>query len=235
MNKIKLFCFPNAGSSAMIYMRWKRLLREDIEFIPIEYPGHGSRMNEPFCNNMSELIEDTIKIITPNIDTNSRYAFFGHSMGSAVAYELYYRLTSLGYQEPVHIFFSGREAPTNVEKKDSHYLLSEDDFRKHLLELGGITQEVLDNQELSKVILPIVRSDYLILGLFDYRIKDYKMKCKITILNGNEDEVVKRNEVKDWALITEKSVDFYYFEGGHFYINDYKEQIVDIINEKISR
>jgi len=235
MNKVKLFCFPNAGSSAMIYVRWRRLLNQDIELIPVEYPGHGGRMREPFCNNMDELIEDVMKQITQSIDTTSQYAFFGHSMGSAIAYELYYRLTSLGYQAPLHIFLSGREAPTAVEKKDSHYLLPEDAFRQHLLELGGITNEIFENKELCNVVMPIVRSDYRILGLFSYKIKEEKMTSDISILNGKDDSVVMKNEVNGWALTTEGKIDFYYFEGGHFYINDCWIQINDIINSKLGR
>ncbi len=41
-----MFCLPPAGSSASIYHPWKKQISDNIRIIPIEYSGHGIKINE---------------------------------------------------------------------------------------------------------------------------------------------------------------------------------------------
>ena len=63
MTKIKLFCFPHAGGSSVIFNKWKQYLDPSMELRPIELSGSGKRINEPLYNNVSDLIEDVYKTI----------------------------------------------------------------------------------------------------------------------------------------------------------------------------
>ena len=49
---LRLFCFPYAGGSAMMYRTWSDFLPTNIEVCPIELPGRGSRMREKAYTNM---------------------------------------------------------------------------------------------------------------------------------------------------------------------------------------
>ncbi|MBI5538973.1 MAG: thioesterase, partial [Bacteroidia bacterium] len=41
---MKLFCFPYAGGSSVVFNNWKSYLRYDIELRAIELAGRGKRI-----------------------------------------------------------------------------------------------------------------------------------------------------------------------------------------------
>lgn len=45
---INLICIPHAGGSAVVYMKWKKFLNNNVRLHPIELSGRGSRYLEPF-------------------------------------------------------------------------------------------------------------------------------------------------------------------------------------------
>jgi surfactin synthase thioesterase subunit len=155
LDKIKLFCIPYAGGSAMNYMTWKKLLDNRIQIMPLELAGRGSRINEPLYNNTEEAINDIYNVIYKELD-GTPYAIFGHSMGTMLTYELLRKITAKMHQEPVHVFFSGRYPPyINAEDKFTH-LLPDEEFLAEISELGGMDQEVLQCQELISIFLPVL-------------------------------------------------------------------------------
>lgn len=88
VNKTKLICFPFAGGSSMAFNRWKQYLDSHYELLPIDYPGHGAKGQEPFANDFEKLIDSIYGEIKDTI-FKSNYILFGHSMGAWIAYEIY--------------------------------------------------------------------------------------------------------------------------------------------------
>ena len=111
MRTIKLFCIPYAGCSASIYSKWKRKLPQDIELIPLEPAGRGRRCDEPLYNNLNEAVDDLYWEAAKVLDRSDEYILFGHSMGSLLAFELYYKLMEEGFREPLHLYVSGARLP----------------------------------------------------------------------------------------------------------------------------
>ena len=111
MSAILLFCFPYAGGSSAVYNQWQKCLHKtNIHLKPIELAGRGGRIAEPLYANVELLIDDVFKKIAKDI-TEGPFAFFGHSMGAMIAYELYQKLRIQAVQLPSYVFFSGRKAP----------------------------------------------------------------------------------------------------------------------------
>ncbi len=173
MKKIKLFCIPYAGGSAMVYHKWKNKLNSVIELHPIELAGRGSRYNEPLYKSLDEAVNDIYRYIISHIDS-SPYALFGHSMGSYLTFELFHKLTSMRHKEPIHIFFSGKESPQSNKSKRQIHLLDDLNFKSKILELGGTPEELINNEELSHFFLPIIRADYKITEKYKYLPKSKK-------------------------------------------------------------
>ena len=90
MKKIKLICIPCAGGMSYTYLKWMRYLDPLIKLVPIELSGRGSRNDSPLYRNFNEAIDDVFNEVEPYL--NGDYAIFGHSMGSNIAYELYYKI-----------------------------------------------------------------------------------------------------------------------------------------------
>lgn len=227
-----LFCLPYAGGSEVAYYKWKNYLHPSIELIPIELKGRGKRFNEIFYESLEEAVDDIFENIKDKIINNS-YAIYGHSMGSLLAYELYYKIKEMNMEKPKHIFFSGYRAPSIIREKENLYNLPDYDFMKKVMDLGGTPEELMKNQELLEVFIPIIRSDFKILENYKYKEKKDKIDCNVSILNGKQD-AIKLEEILAWKNHVSKEFKFYNFEGNHFFINTNIENITNSINDTLA-
>jgi len=222
-----LFCLPYAGGSETIYYKWKKYLNPDIKLYPVELKGRGRRFNESFYESIEDTIDDIFNGIKDKI-CNNDYAIYGHSMGSLLSYELYYKINEMGIKKPKHIFFSGYEAPDTIINEKIH-TLSNEDFINKIIELGGTPKELLNNKDFSKILLPIIRNDYKVLESYNYKERINKIECNISALNGNLDSIDLK-DILAWNRHTSGSFKLYNFEGNHFFINNNAERIVNVIN-----
>lgn len=96
--------------------------------------GRGKRFNEPFYNSLEEAVDDIFNNIQGKIGEED-YAIYGHSMGSLLAYELYYKIIGMGLKKPKHIFFWIQSTEWK-EKKEITYNLPKNEFKNRVIELG---------------------------------------------------------------------------------------------------
>ncbi|WP_163834417.1 thioesterase II family protein [Spartinivicinus ruber] len=127
-NKLRLFCFPYAGGSAAIYRSWPAWLDSSISLCPVLLPGRGTRLNESPIDQIDCLINALFAVLADNID--KPYAFFGHSMGGLVAFELAKKLHQAGLRQPEHLFVSGRQAPHLSRKKRNIHDLPDNELKQ---------------------------------------------------------------------------------------------------------
>ncbi|HEX9062848.1 MAG TPA: thioesterase domain-containing protein [Clostridia bacterium] len=231
MERTKIFFLPYAGGSSTSYLSWKKFLSPELEFVPIELSGRGKRFVEPLYNSILEAIDDIYKIISNDI--NTPYAIYGHSMGTILAYELVRKIRDFGRNEPLHIFFSGRYPPFVDANEEPLSNLPEDIFLEKVFEYGGMSREMLESKELIDIFLPILKADHRIIEEYDKNREILKLNCDITVLNGKEDTFVEADNLKRWTECTNKKCTLLEFEGDHFFINNHKEKIVDIINSTL--
>ncbi|GKX65194.1 thioesterase II family protein [Inconstantimicrobium mannanitabidum] len=223
-----LFCLPYAGGSEAIYFEWKKYLDPSIKLHPIELKGRGKRFNEPFYENIQEAVEDIFNNIKDKIEYDE-YAIYGHSMGSLLAYELYYKIDAMQVKKPKHIFFSGYKAPNILRKKENIYTLPNYDFMNKVIEFGGTPEDVINNKELLDLFIPILKNDFKILETYEYIEKEKKIQCDISILNGKQDSITLK-DILAWNKHGGAKCRIYEFDGNHFFINSNVKDIVDIIN-----
>ena len=65
---LRLFCFPYAGGSAVIFRRWANYVPKQVEVRPIELPGRGRRLHESLVTRMHELVPAIASTISPALD-----------------------------------------------------------------------------------------------------------------------------------------------------------------------
>ncbi|MEJ8545002.1 thioesterase II family protein [Brevibacillus borstelensis] len=229
MGKIQLFCIPYAGGSGIVYDKWASFLHPSIEYVPIELAGRGRRFKDRLYQDWDEAIADISSLIASKRD-GSPFVFFGHSMGGLLAYELYYTFLAQGETTPEVLFVSGKNPPHKDMIKNRH-TLSDEELILELKELGGTPEEILQNRELLDIVLPIIRSDFAMLERYDYTPKKTPLGKNLVVLSGSGDQMTK--EVAEWKEYTSEECTFYSFEGGHFFLHDFTEQIVQIINHHV--
>src|SRR5215207_163972 len=83
---VRLFCFPYAGGDAQVYRAWSRHLPPSVEVLAARLPGRGPRIKEAPFRDLAPLIVAVASAVAPYLDRP--FAFFGHSMGALISFEL---------------------------------------------------------------------------------------------------------------------------------------------------
>lgn len=166
MTQLTLLCLPYSGASAMVYSRWRRKLPDWLKLQPVELPGRGARFGEALQTDLAGLARQLAREHLPTLQ--APYALFGHSLGALLACEMAHALRQLGGPEPVALFASGTAAPSMRSEYDRDLAEPKTDAQliEQLRTFNGTSEEVLANQELMSLTLPVLRADFLLCGSF---------------------------------------------------------------------
>jgi surfactin synthase thioesterase subunit len=213
---LRLFCFPHAGGGTLMFRTWPAALPEAVAVLPVRLPGRETRISEPPIDQMGPLIQALVEAIRPFL--NERFAFYGHSVGAAIAFELARCLRRRNLPAPAGLFVSAARAPQfrlnhvpPPEPPDAQ-LIAE------LRKLEGIPAEALADEELVKTILPAVRADSALYRRYVYA-DEPPLDCPIRAYGGVDDANITREHLGAWARQTTASFALEMLPGGHFFIN----------------
>jgi medium-chain acyl-[acyl-carrier-protein] hydrolase len=227
---LRLFCFPYAGGSAAIYRSWSESLPWQVEVCPVQLPGRGIRIREAAFTQMPDLVEDVAKDLSTYLD--KPFAFFGHSMGAIIGFELARLLRREGAPQPVHLFVSGRSAPQTSSKYPRTYNLPEQEFVEELRRINGTPTEVLEDPELMQFMLPLLRADFEIIQTYTY-VDEPPLHCSITAFGGLNDDEVTRDSLEGWREQTTAATTLRLFPGDHFFINKVQPSLLRMISSEL--
>ncbi len=214
--QMRLFCFPYAGGNAAVFQKWHRAFPESIEVCPLQYPGRGNRMREQPFTNAIPLAHDVSQALRSLIDLP--FAFFGHSMGAQIAFEVAHELRREPMPSPLHLFVSSARAPQFPNRDRLAYDMPEPQFKQELHRLNGTPKEVLENDELMSLMLPILRADFEVAQTYSY-LGDDRLACPLTAYGGTEDPAVSVPELDGWREQTTGRFRLQMFSGDHFYLH----------------
>ena len=108
-----LYIFPHAGGSPSFYVPFARTFTADIKRIAVQYPGKGGTHDLAAFTSIPELAERVCKTLSAGDAPAGPIAFFGHSMGGLVAFEVARRFEAAG--KPVAaLFVSACAAPGRI-------------------------------------------------------------------------------------------------------------------------
>lgn len=223
--KIDLFCFPYAGGMANFYKEWSNFLPKIISVKPIEYPGRGTKSKQLCLQRLCQLLDVLEKEITPKIQ--GPFAFFGHSLGSIVSYELAKRLKMTISRIPICLFLSACPPPRKVMSITSINRLDDSHFIKEVESLNGIPRELVSDPEFLTSFLPIIRADFGLLDDYQPDLKD-KIDSPITVFGGEQDPFVNAEDLQSWSNETTGSTSMHVFPGDHFYLRSPQDLLKNI-------
>lgn len=228
--RLRLFCFHHAGGGASTYRTWGKDLPADIEVAAVQLPGRESRFGQVLLNRMGPLTAQ----LAQALETWSEipFAFFGHSMGAVVSYELTRRLRREGRQGPRLLMVSGRRAPHTSPIKGPMWNLPDAEFMARLRELGGTPEEVLREPELMALLTRILRADFAVNDTWVYT-PEPPLDLPVTALYARSDEEVTGEQMSAWCTLTTGPFEMITFPGGHFYLGDQRERILSVVEESI--
>ena len=221
-----MFCFPYAGGGASIYRGWGASLPADLEVCPVQLPGRESRMREePFkhCEDMVPVVADALR---PYMDLP--FVFFGHSMGGMIGFELARELRRRGQPLPLYLFVSGRRAPQMPARETPIHDLPEPEFLAELKRLNGTPEEVLEHEELMRLLIPLLRADFSANETYTYT-EEKPFDLGISAFGGLSDEEITREDVEAWRLQTRGRFRMRMLPGDHFFITGSKDLVLEAV------
>lgn len=208
-----------------MYGTWKKGLGEYFDEIHlIELAGRGSRSKDSFYESLDEAALDVAEYVANRIE-NQEYVMFGHSMGSLILFEAYYKIMERQCKQPNHLFFSGLNAPNDSKQDKEVYKYDNDAFIQFVSQLGGLPQE-FKSKWVQARFLPILRADFKIICKYDYKCKSDKINTNISVLSGNKDKSINYATIDKWREFTNCDCTIKTFQGDHFYLNDQFGEII---------
>jgi medium-chain acyl-[acyl-carrier-protein] hydrolase len=227
---LRLFCFPYAGGSSLIFRKWSDSLPLNVEVCPVELPGRGSQMKLTPFTRLESLVEALAQAIKPHLD--KPFAFFGHSMGALINFELARLLRKQYTLEPVHLFVSARRAPQIPNTKPPIHTLGDSEFKEELRRLNGTPKAVLENAELMELLVPIVRADFAVLETYVYSYEP-PLDFPITTFGGLEDTEANYEELEAWREQTNSAFSLEMLPGDHFFINSAQSLLLERLAQRM--
>jgi medium-chain acyl-[acyl-carrier-protein] hydrolase len=162
------------------------------------------------------------------------FVFFGHSLGGLLAFELASHLRERSLPQPAHLIISGKQSLSATPRRDPIYQLPDDAFLNELEKYAGTPKEILESQELIQLMLPMLRADVTLFDRYTRRDKAAKLSCPISVFGSDNDPYVAIDDLVGWKAETTGDFDQHTFSGGHFFINDSKDEVIDSIRQIIN-
>jgi len=228
--RLRLFCFPYAGGGVSIFRAWSDGLPADVEVCPVQLPGRGTRLMEPPFTRLSPLIQALAQALFPLLD--KPFAFFGHSLGALVSFELARQLRRQFAVQPVRLFISADRAPQIPNRDPPVHRLPEGEFLVELRRLNGTPREVLEDEELRQIMLPLLRADFAVYETYGYSTEP-PLNCPISAFGGLQDHRVSRGDLEAWRDQTSAAFSLRMFPGDHFFLNTTQPPLLGALSQEL--
>lgn len=219
---MRVVIFPHAGGGKTFYREFRSAFKVSDVYV-IQYPGREEKIEQ----NMPESVDKLADMMFEEYKDlfNCEYVIWGHSMGSTIGYEVAKRCEKILHKSPICFFSSGANAPClEKDEKEKSSLTSDEDFEKLMDIYGGIPDVLRSNRDFCNYFYPIIRKDMKL--IFDYVDSDFiKLHCPVRLIEGTEDG--KKTDM--WERYTDYDVNVKYYKGGHFFINDHRNELADYI------
>ncbi|MFC5903001.1 thioesterase II family protein [Streptomyces zhihengii] len=214
---VRLFCLPHTGGGAALYRDWAGHLAPGADVLAVRLPGREKRFTETPYRRLDDLTGALADAVEPLLDRP--YAWFGHSMGALIGYEMCRTLRARGVRPPGLLIASGRRAPHLPSRQPAVHAAPRRELVDHLRELNGTPAEVLDSAAALSALLPMVRADFAVSETYRWR-PGPPLDCPVAVYGGRNDPLATPGELAGWQRHTAADAEVRLFDGGHFFLHE---------------
>lgn len=225
---LQLFCLPHAGGNSVVFRSW-RWLAPYARVVPMDLPGHGSRLGEPLAEDWDLLVAGLTDTIAAQVD--GPYALLGHSLGSLLAFDISHRMLARGLP-PALLVAAGRNGPSAKPAYPPVHQLPDARFVSALRRLGGMPDALLRQPELLQVFLPLLRADLRLAERYE-RPEVPPLPVPVVAFAGGDDPMTDDLGMLAWKRETTGTCELVFLEGGHFFLD--RPQFASALTERVAR
>ncbi len=221
-----LYIFPHAGGDATYYIPFSREFSPAVKRIAVQYPGQRDGYGLPPLASVPALADEIFGMMKPSNQTADPIAFFGHSMGGPLAFEVALRFQSAGFRLSA-VFLSACSAPGHLRYKEFKEVSDNDmlDFAARMTGMNFFAEE-----EFRVGVVPTLRAARAIAG---YTCPpESKLSCPIYAYIGDNDWIATEADMEPWRDRTTNEFALRVFSGDHFYLNNNLPELVRDIEGK---
>lgn len=209
----RLVCFHHAGGSAASFNSWSRALPDWIEVHKVQLPGRDPAGSQRPHTEVATLIPELRAALAPVLA--EPFALYGHSLGALVAFELARTLRAAGGPAPLALFVSGRRAPQAPLAMAALCDLPEEQLVPRLIELGGMSPELIRKPEWLRYFIPVMRADLEVSDRYAYT-PGAPLECPLFAFKGAHDPIVSDEEFLAWGAQAGGAFEATVLPGRHF-------------------
>lgn len=232
---VRLFCFPHAGGTAASYLGWARALEATpIEVAASQLPPRRTDADGAPSINLDQIVDGFADEIATFADRP--FAFFGHSLGAILAFELARRLRDRQAAGPVQLFVSGAYAPQRRGlSQPLRFIEGDTAFLEAVAaKYGGVPKFVLEQGDLRTAMVPTLRADLALTETYAYRPAP-PLGCPIAAYAGASDPIVSAEGLAEWRDQTAAEFSCRLFDGQHFYLNRARDALLADLTGRLLR
>jgi medium-chain acyl-[acyl-carrier-protein] hydrolase len=234
--RLNLICFSYAGGGGSVFRNWAEELGHDVAVFRAQLPGRENRIREaPFVS-----IEDLVPPLTEGViqamgeGPELPFAFYGHSLGSKIGFEVARELRRRGAAQPCHFFAGACQAPQLPWTQSRMHDLGETEFIEQIqMRYGGVPRQVLEDSELRALLIPTLRADIRLMETYAYR-PEPRLTFGITAFGGTGDGTVSRSALEAWKDQTSGPFRMHMLAGDHFFLNSARIELLRLISAKLA-
>jgi medium-chain acyl-[acyl-carrier-protein] hydrolase len=214
---LRLLCFHHAGSGASFFRDWRLPERLSAEIWAVQLPGRENRRAEQPFRRIEPAVSALAHELRPLME--QPFAFFGHSMGALISFELARHLRAASIPLPVRLFLSGHRSPNLPARHGPASQLPDAEFLARLDKSAGGSSSAARDPEVLKLLAPLIRADLELCETYTYR-DEPPLPVPFSCLSGTADYEADPADVAAWKQHSSHSCLTYFYPGGHFFIRD---------------
>ena len=147
--------------------------------------------------------------------------------------ELAHAIQTRFHRKPTWFGAAGCIAPSRRKPELDWLSCPTAEVVERLHKLGGTPLEVLDNQELLDLLMPMLRSDFHLCGTYRPQ-KRRPLDLPFLVLGGTKDEASQPAEnLTDWSIETAGTFRSEMIDAGHFFIDTNRANVTELVAREI--
>ncbi|MEV6826014.1 alpha/beta fold hydrolase [Amycolatopsis sp. NPDC051102] len=230
--RLRLVCLTYSGGRASVFKGLAAGLPDDVEVCAIEFPGHGRRLGETPLTRLEPLVEQVTDVIGEWV--RPPFVLLGYSVGALIGLEVAHELARRGLPGPAALFVAAARAPHRRSARPPLHELSRDELIAGLHQLAGVHNDLLDNEELADVMLPVIRADLGLDETYQARLGRL-LGCPIAAFGGREDRSVPHADLLSWREHTTGGFSATTLPGAHFFLDSARQRFTEAVAAEIRR